>query len=296
MVDQGITGLIGPVTSKPTLAVVDETIPLNMPMITASATAAAVTYNESTKKVNTNVFRTCFIDPFQGQKMADYAGQVLKAKTAATICQTGDDYAVGLKDAFVAECQKAGITVVDNEGYSKDDKDFKSQLTNMKAKNPDVIFCSNYYTDDGMIVTQARQLGIKATFVGGDGWGGVSEYASAADLEGSVYCSGYAPSSSDQIKAFETDFTAKYSSEKPDMFSVQGYDAAIVLLDAVKAAEGKGLKAGSDDYKKAVIDAMKNTTSVGLSGKYSFDQNNNPVKSVAIMKLAGGKETFAQMF
>jgi branched-chain amino acid transport system substrate-binding protein len=85
MVDEGITALIGPVTSKPTLAVVDESVALNMPLITASATAAAVTVNPDTNKVNTNVFRTCFIDPFQGEKMAVYSSQVLNAKTAATI-------------------------------------------------------------------------------------------------------------------------------------------------------------------------------------------------------------------
>lgn len=296
MVDEGITALIGPVTTKPTLAVVDESIPLNMPLITASATAAAVTVNPDTNKVNSNVFRTCFIDPFQGQKMAEYASQVLKAKTAATIFLTGDDYAVGLKDAFVAHCEELGITVVDNEGYSEGDTDFKSQLTKIMAKNPDVIFCPNYYEDDGMIVTQARQLGIKSVFLGGDGWGGVSKYASAEDLEGSVYCSGYAPGSNEEIKAFEAAFTATYPNEKPDMFSAQAYDAAIVLLDAIKVAEDKGLKAGSDEYKAAVIDAMKNTTSVGLSGKYAFDEYNNPVKSAAIMKLQGGQEIFTQMF
>ncbi|SHI19730.1 branched-chain amino acid transport system substrate-binding protein [Sporobacter termitidis DSM 10068] len=296
MVDEGITGLIGPVTSKPTLAVVDEALTYNMPLITASATAAAVTYNADTQTVNTNVFRTCFIDPFQGEKMAQFANDVLKAKTAAVIFQTGDDYSVGLKDAFVAKCEELGINVVDQEGYSKGDKDFKSQLTNINSKSPDVVFSPNYYEDDGMLVTQARQAGIKATFMGGDGWNNVSKYASPADLEGSVYCSGYASGSTDEIKAFEAAFTAKYSGETPDMFSAQAYDAAIVLLDAIKAAEEKGLEAGSDDYKAAVIDAMKNTTSVGLGGKYSFDEYNNPIKSAVIMKLADGKETFSQMF
>lgn len=296
LVDNGITALIGPVTSKATIAVVGEALPLSMPMITASATAADVTVNPTTKAVNTNVFRTCFIDPFQGQKMADYASQILKAKTAAIIYRTGDDYSTGLKDAFKAECAKVGITITNEEGYSKGDKDFKSQLTNMSAKNPDVIFSPNYYEDDGMIVTQARQVGLKSTFMGGDGWGGVAKYASAADLQNSVYSSGYASGSTDEIKAFEKAFTAKYAKETPDMFSAQGYDAAIVMLDALKTAEGKGLKAGSDDYKKAVIAAMKSTSSVGLGGAYKFDEFNNPVKGVVIMKVSEGKETFSQMF
>ena len=298
MVDQDkISALLGSVLSGATIAVVQESSKINMPQITASATAAGVTFDEKTNTLlYTNIFRTCYIDPFQGEKMAQYASEILGAKSAATIFETGNDYAVGLKDAFVAKCQALGITVVTEEGYSKGDTDFKSQLTNIASKSPDVVFCPNYYEDDGMIVTQARQVGCKAVFMGGDGWGGVSKYASAADLEGSVYCSAYAPASSDTIKAFEKDFTAKYPSETPDMFSAQGYDAAIVLLDAIKAAEDQKLKAGTDEYKAAVISAMKNTASVGLGGKYSFDQYNNPVKSAVIIKLENGAENYSQMF
>jgi branched-chain amino acid transport system substrate-binding protein len=173
------------------------------------------------------------------------------------------------------------------------DHRFQSHLTR-SCRNPDVTSAQLLRGEADR--HQARQLGIKSAFIGGDGWGGVSEYATAEDLEGSVYCSGYAPGSTEEIKAFEAAFTAKYPDEKPDMFSAQAYDAAIVLLDAIKAAESKGLKAGSDEYKTAVIDAMKNTASVGLSGKYAFDEFNNPVKSAAIMKVTGGQEVFTQMF
>jgi len=296
MVSDGITALIGSVLSGATIAVVGEANPTNMPMITASATNASVTYNAEKKLLYKNVFRTCYIDPFQGQKMADYANEVLKAKTAAVIFETGNDYAVGLKDAFIAKAKTLGITIVAETAYSKGDKDFKSQLTSIKAKSPDVIFCPNYYEDDGMIVTQARQIGITSTFMGGDGWANVYKYASAADLEGSVFCSAYAPSSTDDIKKFESDFKAKYPTETPNMFSAQGYDAAIVMLDAIKAAEAKGLKAGSAEYKQAVIDGMKNTTSTGLGGKYKYDEFNNPIKSAVIIKLVGGVETFSQTF
>lgn len=294
MVDDGITALIGSVLSGSTMAVVGESSLINMPQISASATAAGVTVGED-GKVFTNMFRTCFIDPFQGEKMAQYASEILKAKTAAAIFETGNDYAVGLKDAFVAKCETLGITVVADEGYSKGDKDFKSQLTNINAKGADVIFCPNYYEDDGLIVTQARQIGIKSTFLGGDGWAKVSEYASAADLEGSVYCSPYAPGSSDAVKQFEAEYSAKYN-ETAGMFAALGYDAAIVMTDALKKAEEKGLKAGKDDYKAAVIDAMKNTSSVGITSTYAFDEFNNPIKQAVIIKIEGGKENFSQMF
>jgi branched-chain amino acid transport system substrate-binding protein len=297
MVDNdGITALIGSVLSGATIAVVGESNPINMPQISASATAAGVTFNADTNKVYTNMFRTCFIDPFQGEKMAQYANDIVKAKTAAVIYETGNDYAVGLKDAFIAKAKTLGIDVVAEEGYSKGDKDFKSQLTSINAKNPDVIFSPNYYTDDAMIVTQARQIGNKSLFMGGDGWAKVSEYATPTDLEGSVYCSAYAPSSSDAIKQFEKDYAAKYTGETAGMFSALGYDAAIVLLDAITAAEKAGLATGSDAYKAAVIDAMKHTSSVGITSKYAFDDHNNPIKSAVIIKLEGGKENFSQMF
>ena len=246
MVDDGITALIGDVLSGNTIAVVGEANPINMPMITASATAVGVTYNADTDTVYTNVFRSCFIDPFQGEKMAQYASEKLGAKTAAVLTMTGDDYSVGLADAFKAKCAEVGITVVADEGYSKGDVDFKAQLTNILASAPDVIFCPNYYQDDGMIVTQARELGLTSTFLGGDGWAGVSAYASAADLEGSYFCSAYAPGSTDAVKKFEADYTAAYGADTLNMFAATAYDAAQILVAALTKAEASGAATGSD--------------------------------------------------
>ncbi len=293
--NDGITALLGSVLSGATIAVVQDA-PSTMPIITASATNEGVTVNADTGAVYTNVFRTCYIDPFQGKKMAQYADEILGAKTAAVVCETGNDYAVGLKEAFIAECEALGITVVADEGYSTGDKAFQSQLTNINAKGADVIFLPNYYEDNALIVTQARQQGITSVFMGGDGWASISKYASAEDLEGSIYCSAYAAGSTDEIKEFEATYTDKYGADTLNMFAALGYDAAIVLLDALKAAEGQGLETGSDDYKAAVIDAMKNTTSVGITSSYAFDEFNNPIKQAVIIKLEGGSENFSQMF
>lgn len=300
MVDEGITALIGDVLTGNTIAVVGEAYPINMPMITASATAAAVTYDADTDTVYSNVFRTCFIDPFQGEKMAQYAAEKLSAKTAAILTMTGDDYSVGLADAFKTKCAEVGITVVADEGYSKGDVDFKSQLTNILAAAPDVVFCPNYYQDDGMIVTQARELGLTATFLGGDGWSSVSDYASAADLEGSYYCSAYAPGSTDAVKAFEAAYTAAYGADTLNMFAATAYDAAMVLVAALTKAEASGAATGSDEYKQAVIDAIKTEgpSVVGITSEtgYTFDEHNNPIKSAVIMTVTGGVETFKEMY
>lgn len=298
-VDQdGITALLGDVLSGNTIAVVGEAYPINMPMITASATAAAVTYDEESETVYSNVFRTCFLDPFQGEKMANYAVEKLDAKTAAVIYETGNDYAVGVKDAFIATCAEIGLEVVDEEGYATADVDFRSQLTTIASKNPDVVFCPNYYEDDGLIITQAREAGITATFIGSDGMSGVSAYGSAEDLEGSIYCSGYAPGVTDAVKAFETAYAEKFGTE-PSMFAATAYDAAMVLCNALQVAEEAGLAAGSDEYKQAVIDAIRDKSAdlEGItSNGYSFDEYNNPVKSAFIMKLEGGQEVYVEAY
>ncbi|MPM34348.1 hypothetical protein SDC9_80930 [bioreactor metagenome] len=278
-----------------------ESNPINMPQITASATAAGVTYNADTKTVYSNVFRTCFIDPFQGEKMAQYATEVLKAKTAAVIFETGNDYAVGLKDAFIAKATALGLQVVAEEGYATGDKDFKSQLTNIASKSPDVVFCPNYYQDDGLIITQAREVGVTGTFLGGDGWAGVSKYASAADLEGAVYCSAYAPGSTDAIKDFEAKYTAKYGADTLNMFAALGYDAAMVMVNAITVVEKANTAAvGSDAYKQAVIDAIRDNSAdvVGITSAsgYTFDEYNNPIKEAVIMKVVNGVETYSQMY
>ncbi len=133
--------------------------------------------------------------------------------------------------------------------------------------------------------------------MGGDGWAGVSDYATAEDLEGSIYCSAYAPGSTDEVKQFESDYTAKFGKDTLNMFAATGYDAAVVLVDALKKAEEKGLTPASDDYKAAIIDAIKNSTNVtGVTGTYAYDEFNNPIKDAVIMTVKGGEEVFSQMY
>lgn len=300
LVSDGVTAVIGSVLTAPTIAVADLSYDINMPQITASATAAGVTMldpEDPDAGIRTNVFRSCFIDPFQGEKMAEYAAEKLGATTAAVIFETGNDYSEGLKDAFVAKCAELNITVTSAQAYANGDKDFKAQLTTIANQNPDVIFSPNYYEDDGMIVTQARQVGVTGTFLGGDGWGSVKNYASAEDLEGSVYCSGYAPGANDTVKQFESDYSEAYNEDVPNMFAPLGYDAAVILVAALQSAEDAGLTAGTDEYKQAVIDAMAETDGLtGITGSYAFDEYNNPIKDAAMIRLEGGEEVFTELF
>ena len=295
MKSDGVTAVIGAVLTNTTLAVADKTYEDNMPQITASATAASVTVLDPTDEnsdIRTNVFRACFIDPFQGEKMAEYA-QKLGATKCAVLYDSGNDYAKGVGDAFAAKCKELGIECT-VEGYATGDKDFKAQLTNIKASGAEYIMCPNYLEDVGLIVTQARQQGITAGFLGGDGWSGVTAYASAEDLEGSYFCSGYALGSNAE---FEEAYAAEYKEAPKQMFEALGYDAALLMCNALKSAEEQGLEAGSDEYKQAVIDAMKATNGLeGVTGTFSFDDQNNPIKSASILQIQGGEEVFVENF
>ena len=295
--ENGITAVIGSVLTGATIGLADATYEDNMPQITASATATGVTVMEDTGEVRTNVFRACFIDPFQGQKMADYAVEKLGAKTAAIFYETGSDYSEGLKNAFVVEAERMGLEIVDTEAFATGDKDFKAQMTNIASKNPDIVFCPIYYGEAGLAIQAARQAGCTATFLGGDGFGSVKDYASAEELEGSVYCSGYAPGTED-VAQFEKDYCETFGVEEvPNMFAPLAYDASMIMAYGLKAAEDAGLEAGTDEYKQAVIDAIKTMDGVkGITGSYSFDSDNNPIKSVAIIELTGGEEVFKEMF
>ena len=295
--ENGITAVVGSVLTGATIALADATYEDNMPQITASATATGVTVMEDTGEVRTNVFRACFIDPFQGQKMADYAVEKLGAKTAAIFYETGSDYSEGLKNAFVVEAERMGLEIVDSEAFATGDKDFKAQMTNIASKNPDVVFCPIYYGEAGLAVQAARQAGCTSTFLGGDGFGSVKDYASADELEGTVYCSGYAPGTED-VAQFEKDYCETFDVEEvPNMFAPLAYDASMIMAYGLKAAEDAGLTAGTDEYKQAVIDAIKTMDGVkGITGTYSFDSDNNPIKSVAIIELTGGEEVFKEMF
>lgn len=293
LVDQGITALIGDVTTAPTLAVVPEAFADNMPMITASATAAAVTYNEETQEVYSNMFRSCFIDPFQGDKMASFAFEKLSAKTAAVLFNTGSDYSIGLKDAFVAKAEAIGLTLTSVESYADKAVDFQSQLTNIAAQSPDVLFVPDYYETIALVGQQAKSVGLTALMLGGDGWDTVlSVVDDASTIEGAYYCSGYSPEdTSEDVQTFLASYKAKYN-EEPSMFAAQGYDAAMILVDALKKAEAAGLTPASAEYKQAVIDGMKATDLDCVTGQVTYDEFNNPNKTAVIINIVEGNAKF----
>ncbi|MCQ2412742.1 MAG: ABC transporter substrate-binding protein [Sphaerochaetaceae bacterium] len=296
---KGATAIIGSVLTGATVALSDATYADNMPQITASATSAKVTIvdpDSSKIEVKTNVFRTCFLDPFQGEKAAAYAAQVCGAKTAAIFYENGSDYSEAIVARFESKLAENGLKVVAKEAFATGDVDYKAQMTNIAAANPDVVLMPIYYGEAGLAVTALRAAGCNAQVIGGDGFGSVINYASAADLEGTVYMSGYAAGTA-SVAQFEADYQAAYGEAVPNMFAPLAWDASLVMAEALKQADAKGLKAGSAEFKQAVIDAIKGMQAFpGITGSYTFNATNDPEKSVAIIKITNGEEKFHDYF
>ena len=280
-----VVAIVGDVTSKPTLAVAQQAAKDKIPLITASGTAENIT------QAGENIFRACFIDPFQGELMASYASKKLEKKTAAIIYNISDDYSKGLYEAFEAAAGDLGIEVVQVEGYGKGTVDFKAQLTNIKSKNPDVIFLPVYYQDVALIAVQAKGVGIGPQFLGADGWDGVIGQVDESNMDavnGAYFCSQYSAQSDDpNLQAFLSKYKETYGMDA-SQFAVLGYDAMKMLAQAIS-------EAGSTD-SAAITSAMAAIDFTGLTGHMTFDENRNPVKSAAITQIDNGEYKFIEYY
>ena len=258
----GATAIIGSVLTGATVGLSDVTYEDNMPQITASATSPKVTVmdpEDPKSEVKTNVFRTCFLDPFQGEKMAQYAVQKYGAKTAAIFYENGSDYSEAIVDGINSQLSATGLKIVAKEAFAAGDVDYKAQMTNIAAANPDVVFMPIYYGEAGLAITALRAAGCKAKIIGGDGFGSVVDYAKAGDLEGTIYMSGYAPGTA-SVSQFESDYKATFNTEVPNMFAPLAWDASLVMTEGLKAAEAKGLKAGTVTITATTKDGGKKAT------------------------------------
>ncbi|MCY1715019.1 ABC transporter substrate-binding protein [Caproiciproducens galactitolivorans] len=283
--DDRVVALIGDVTSKPTIAVAQKAVKDNLPMITATGTAADIT------KAGDNVFRACFIDPYQGELMAAYAAKKLNAKTAAIIYDNGDDYSTGVANAFETAAKAEGMTITNKEAYQSGAMDFKTQLTKIKASNPDVVMVPVYYSDVALIAVQAKDVGLKAKLLGADGWDGVLEKIDKSNqdaVKDCYFCSQYSAESKDpKLQDFLKKYKEAYKSEA-NMFAVLGYDAMGMMAAAIN-------KAGSTDSDK-IIAALKALEYKGITGNTTFDANRNPVREAVITTIADGKYKFVENF
>lgn len=281
LVDEGVVALVGDITSKPSLAVAEITAQDNMPMITPTGTQFNIT------EAGPNVFRVCFTDPYQGVILANLAKNNLKANTVAIMVNNSSDYSDGVAEAFIKEAERLGLKIVAKEGYAEGDKDFRAQLTKVAATNPDVLLVPDYYEQVALITTQAREVGVKSTFIGPDGWDGVAKALDSSAygaVENSYFTNHYSvEDTNEKVQNFLKAYREKYKDE-PSAFSALSYDAAYLMKDAIE-------KAGSTD-KDAIVKAMKESDFAGVTGHLRFDEKNNPVKAVTVLKVVNGNYTF----
>lgn len=255
--------------------------------ITPMGTNPDVTVDPKTKQVKPYGFRTCFIDPFQGTVMASFASNELKVKRAAIYIDNTSDYAKGLAQFFKENFVKNGGQVVIEEAYLQKDTDFKSTLTKIKAAKPDFIYIPGYYQEVGLIVKQAREMGITVPMAGGDGWDSAKlpEIAGKAALENTFFSSLYSPDdTSDLNKEFVAEYKKAYNTN-PDVFAALAYDSTLLVAKAIEDA-------GSADPAKIAEAMAKIKGFKGVSGEVTFNEQHNPIKSAVIIEHKDGKQTF----
>src|SRR5882724_978680 len=283
LIDQDrVIALVGEVASGNTLAAAPKAQAAKVPMISPSSTNPAVT------QVGDYIFRVCFIDPFQGDVMAKFAANTLKAKKAAIMLDFNSPYSRGLTEFFEASFKKLGGQIVDKQSYTQGDRDYKGQLTAIRSRNPDVIYVPGYYGEVGVIAKQAKQLDIKAPLLGGDGWDSTQLWDLGGEALNGDYISNHysVDDPSPAIQKFVADYKARYGNV-PDALAALGYDAMKVLGDAIKRAGTT-----EEPQLKDAIAATKDFA--GVTGTISLDKDRNAVKPAVVLKLQDKKYIYVE--
>lgn len=272
-----VIAILGEVVSSRSLEAAPICQQYKIPMVSPASTNPKVT------EVGDRIFRVCFTDMFQGAVIADFASRNLKVTKAAVLTDLKSDYSKGLAQCFKERFIKNGGQVIAEPNYSGGDKDFKAQLTAIKAASPDVVVIPGYYTDVGLIALQAEQLGIKVPMIGGDGWESpkLLELGGSA-LEGHFFSTHYsADKDSPMVRNFVKSYQERFK-QVPDALAALGYDSALILFDAIK-------RAGSPDSAK-IRDALAATQGFeAVTGRITMDAQRNPTKPAVILTIKGGQ-------
>ncbi|MGV8075216.1 MAG: ABC transporter substrate-binding protein [Syntrophobacteraceae bacterium] len=273
-----VVGVIGEAISGNTMAGNPISEAAKIPSVSPTATNPLVTQGKE------YAFRACFIDPFQGEIAARFARDELKAKTAALIIDIGQDYCVGLGNFFKKEFEKLGGKILSTTHIQTGDQDFSAQLSSVESGKPDVIYSPNYYTEDGLMAKQARDLGIDAPILTGDGAQAEALIEIGGKSVENMYFTAHFhkdAAATERGKEFVKRYEEKFGKEV-DAFGALAADAYFLLVDAVRRAE-------STDGKK-IRDTLAATRDFkGVSGLITMGENGNPIKSMVINKVEGGK-------
>ena len=272
--------ILGEVASTNSLAMASKAQPAKVPMISNASTNPKVT------EVGNYIFRVCFIDPFQGFVMAKFAHDNLKFNKVAVLRDLASDYSQGLADVFERKFTEMGGKIVGRETYSKGSTDFRSQLTAIKRAQPEGIYIPGYYTDIGVIARQARELGITAKLMGGDGWDSSKLFElGGRAVEGSYFSNHYSPDDPNpHVQKFIADYKAAFGSV-PDALAALGYDAAQVAVDAMKRAPNL-----NRESIRLAIAQTKNFP--GVTGTITLDEKRNATKPAVVLEVGEGKTKY----
>lgn len=260
-----------------------------IPFVAAATVNPKVTMDERTGKVKNYTFRACFIDSFQGTVAANFAFTSLKAKNAAILIDNSSDYSKGLSAVFKEVFTAKGGQIAAEQAYLQKDQEFKSTLTAIKAQNPELIYIPGYYEDVGKIIKQARELGITVPILGGDAWDSpkLAELGGAQALNNTFFTNFYSVEDKNPVSnAFNEAYKKEYG-QLPDSMAAMGYDAANLLVDAIKRANS------TDSAKiREALAATKNFKSV--SGDMALNENHDAVRGVVIMEMKDGKQVYKE--
>lgn len=285
-----VAAIVGSNLSSSVIAAIPINTGAKTLVITPMGTNPAVTVDAKSGKTHDFMFRAPFIDPFQGTVAANFVSKTVNAKTAVVYIDNSSDYAKGLAQFFKENFEKLGGKVVGSEAYLQKDTDFKATLTKIKALNPDVIYIPGYYQEVGLIVKQARELGMNMPLIGGDGWDSnkLPDIAGAKALDNTYFTNAYSPNdTADSVKNFVAAYKKEYNNETPDVFAAMSYDCVMMIANAIT-------KAGAVDTVK-IKDALAATKDFQVAtGKVTFDAQHNPVKPAVIIEHKEGKQVFKE--
>ena len=279
----GVVAILGGNASTNSLEAAPICQAARVPMIAISSTNPKVT------AMGSYIFRACFIDSFQGAVLAKFARDTLHARRVALLTSVSAPYSVGLSNVFRERFTAAGGEIVAEQKYTEGDKDFRAQLTAIKALAPDAIIATGYYTEAALICVQARDLGLTLPIIGGDGWEAPQLiYLGGKAVEGTYYSTHYsAESPAPEVRAFIKKYAARYDGETPDAVAALGYEAMMLLADAITRA---GTTAGPK-----VRDALAATKDFrGVTGRTTIDAERNPSKPAIIVTVKDGRVQFVE--
>ncbi len=279
--------ILGEVCSGATIPVTEIAGPAKVLLLSPTATNPNVTVDKS-GKTKEFAFRACYIDPFQGGVLASFSADRLKAKDAFIMYDQGNDYTIGLANAFEAKFTSVGGKIVGKETYTKTDTDFSAILAKIKAAKPQVVLLPDYYNIVNLVTKQAKEKGITVPFVGGDGWD--SPDLDKASAAGGFFTNHYSPEDprpevQDFLKAYGAAYKNDAGKDKvPDALATLAYDAANLLFQAIKDANAL-------DTTKVKV-ALEKITFNGVTGKITFDKSHNPVKALTVLAVKADKIAF----